>query len=105
MNLQYCGYAYTLFNRILGDNQYAGEDPVPSNRLFNQFHCPQTSAMKKDIMEQLATSKSHVRVVFATAALGMGVDVPCVENIIHLGPPSSLELYMQEVTIFLGSYF
>ena len=35
--------------------------------------------------------------LFATSALGMGVDAPYVTNIIHITPPSSLEAYMQEI--------
>ncbi len=32
-----------------------------------------------------------VRLVFATEALGMGVDIPDVRRIIHIGPPYSVE--------------
>ena len=35
--------------------------------------------------------------LFATSALGMGVDAPYVTNIIYITPPSSLEAYMQEI--------
>ena len=37
---------------------------------------------------------SQVRVLFATSALGMGVDVT---KVIHISPPSNLESYMQEI--------
>ena len=35
--------------------------------------------------------------LFATSALGMGVDAPHVRKIIHITPPSSLEAYMQDI--------
>ena len=35
--------------------------------------------------------------LFATSALGMGVDVPSVEHVIHITPPSKIESYLQEV--------
>jgi len=38
-----------------------------------------------------------VRVLFATSALGIRVDAPYVTNVIHITPPSSLEVYMQEI--------
>ena len=38
-----------------------------------------------------------MRVIFATTALGMGVDAPNIENIIHITPPANLESYVQEI--------
>jgi superfamily II DNA helicase RecQ len=37
-----------------------------------------------------------VRVVFATVAMGMGVDVPSICTVIHVGPPCSVKAYFQE---------
>ena len=34
--------------------------------------------------------------VFATIAMGMGVDIPAIKNIIHIGPPRTVREYMQE---------
>lgn len=97
LKLKYCGYAYGLFERVLKDKQCVGETSEPSARLFAQFHAPQTSRMKKDIISEIKKEQSRVRVLFATSALGMGVDAPYVTNIIHITPPSSLEAYMQEI--------
>ena len=97
LKLKYCGYAYSLFERILKDKQCVGETSEPTARLFAQFHAPQTSRMKKDILSEIKKEQSRVRVLFATSALGMGVDAPYVTNIIHITPPSSLEAYMQEI--------
>ena len=40
--LRLCGFAYKLFEHILGINQYfpPGAASIPSNRLFAQFHAP-----------------------------------------------------------------
>ena len=40
--------------------------------------------------------KSNIRVIFATTALGMGVDTPFVSEVIHITPPGNLESYIQE---------
>ena len=53
--------------------------------------------MKRDIISEIKKEQSRVRVLFATSVLGMGVDAPCVTNIIHITPPCSLEAYMQEI--------
>ena len=97
LKLKYCGYAYGLFERVLKDKQCVGETSEPSARLFAQFHAPQTSRMKKDKISEIKKEQWRVRVLFATSALGMGVDAPYVTNIIHITPPSSLEAYMQEI--------
>lgn len=91
LKLKYCGYAYGLFERVLKDKQYVGETAEPIARLFAQFHGPQTSRMKKDIIYEIKKANSRVRVIFATSALGMGVDAPHVVNIIHITPPSTLD--------------
>lgn len=96
--LRWCGFAYRLFERILGPEQYfpTGADPIPENRLFSQFHSPQTGAMKEQILKELGQPCSRLRVVFATVAMGMGVDIPAIRNIIHIGPPRTVREYMQE---------
>ena len=98
LSLRWCGFAYRLFEKILGMEQYFPPEsqPIPENRLFLQFHAPQTSAMKELIIQQLCSTCPTVRVVFATVALGMGVDIPSIQQIIHIGPPRTVREYMQE---------
>ena len=88
MRLKYCGYASILFEDIIGKS---------TERLFAQYHAPQTARMKNEILCDLLKEKSNIRVIFATSALGMGVNVPNAHYIIHIGPPSSLEAYVQEI--------
>ena len=52
--------------------------------------------MKSLILDQIIRIHPTCRVVFATSALGMGVDAPSIEQIIHVGPPRTLEAYFQE---------
>ncbi|XP_028417517.1 uncharacterized protein LOC114541921 [Dendronephthya gigantea] len=96
--LKICGFAYKLFEHILGPQQYypPGAKPTPSNRLFAQFHAPQTDQMKEEILKQLCSKRSIIRVVFATVAIGMGVDIPNIRQVIHVGPPYSVKAYFQE---------
>jgi superfamily II DNA helicase RecQ len=69
---------------------------IPENRLFAQFHSPQTKEMKIEILKQLCSPQSIVRVVFATVALGMGVDIRDIRKIVHITPPYSIQAYSQE---------
>ena len=97
--LKWCGAAYNLFCEILGNFQYFPEGcaRVPQNRLFAQYHAPQTERMKREILEQLISENSTVRVVFATVALGMGVNIPHIHQVIHLMVPRTMEEYHQEI--------
>ena len=80
LKLKYCGYAYNLFERVVGDRQFVGKTRDPVGRLFPQFHAPQTTRMKKVIILEIRKTDSRIRVLFATSALGMGVDAPSVEH-------------------------
>ena len=71
LKLKYCGLAYSLFERTLKGHQYASDgDEYPANRLFCQYHSPQTDRMKKEIMTEIMKKNSAIRVIFATSALG-----------------------------------
>lgn len=100
MPLKWCGFVYRLFESIMGICQYypANSSPVPKNRLFAQFHAPQTSIMKEEILCQLNSDKSTLRVILATVVLGfgMGVYIHSVRQIIHIGPPRTIREYFQE---------
>jgi superfamily II DNA helicase RecQ len=47
--------------------------------------------MKLQVYNEFKKKDSIIRLVFATEALGMGVDIPDIRRIIHLGPPYSVE--------------
>ena len=42
--------------------------------------------MKEEILHQLTSSNSVIRVVLATVAMGMGVDIPSIRQVIYIGP-------------------
>ena len=52
--------------------------------------------MKDEILQQLCSATSTVRVIFATVAMGMGVDIPSIRTVIHIGPAGSVKAYFQE---------
>ena len=55
--LKWCGVAFKYFEKHLNDKQYfpAAVDQLPENRMFAQFHAPQTKAMKEQILKELAS--------------------------------------------------
>ncbi|CAB4022829.1 ATP-dependent DNA helicase -like, partial [Paramuricea clavata] len=78
---------------------HQSETHDPSKCLFAQFHAAQTDKMKSEILEQLTgeSERHNIRVVFATVAIGLGVNIPNVRQVIHIGPPRTIESYYQEI--------
>ena len=52
--------------------------------------------MKEAILNQICRPGSKCRVVFATMAMGIGVNIQSVREVIHIGPPRSVREYYQE---------
>ena len=52
--------------------------------------------MKDQILKELASPISKVRVIFTIVAMGMGVDIPSIRRIIHVRPPRSIREHFQE---------
>ena len=97
-SLQLCGFGYCVLDRLLGDEQYypPGCAAIPSNRLFAQFHSPQTKKMKQEILKEITQEDPTQWLLLVTLAFGMGIDPPRVTRIIHFGVPRKMEHYQQE---------
>ena len=65
-------------------------------RLVDMFTAYTERDVKKQIINELSTPNSQLRVVVATVAFGMGLDCPNVRKVIHWGPSGDIELYLQE---------
>lgn len=53
-------------------------------------------SVKESIVSSFCNAASPLRVVIATIAFGMGLDSLCIRLVIHWGPSSQLENYVQE---------
>ncbi|XP_051528327.1 recQ-like DNA helicase BLM [Myxocyprinus asiaticus] len=60
-------------------------------RIVDMFHSMTSDSGKKHIIQAL----TDPRVVFATSALGMGVDLKNVQHVVQYGPPKDIQTYMQ----------
>ena len=61
------------------------------------YHSGTSPSIQEHVLQSLRDPIGKVRVTIATNALGMGVDIKGLYNVIHYGPPSDLEFYMQEM--------
>ena len=73
-----------------------GTEQISDNRLFGMYHANTPDHNKKVIHASLQDAHGTVRVVFATVALGMGVNLVGVNTIWHYGAPTCIEDYFQE---------
>jgi ATP-dependent DNA helicase RecQ len=58
------------------------------------YHGQQDALLRRRIQEDF--TQGRIRVVVATTAFGMGVDIPDIRRVIHYHLPGSLEAYYQE---------
>ena len=97
-SLNMCANLYAHFLYHLGDESYdpIGSEKVSDNRLFGMFHSSTPEYNKDVIIRSLASPDGVVRIVFATVALGMGVDLRDVNTVVHYGGMQSIDSYFQE---------
>ena len=88
-NLEALGYCYQYLSKTLKNLQYNGKEEIPENRVFAQFHTDYTSDMKKYIISAVSRKNPTTCLILATVALGMGLNAPSVEKVLHMRPPVS----------------
>lgn len=89
---------YRFFKRSLGQKFTVLSAPdVPCYRLVDMYTKCTEASVKESIVTSFSEVDSNLRVVVATIAFGMGLDCPNVSHIIHWGPSSTIEDYVQEV--------
>lgn len=94
-----CGEVYDMIKGVMGAEMYHTIDEKPNvkHRFFAQFHAKTTKETKAVIIAELTKSQPRMRFVVATVALGMGLDCPSIERIVHIRPPTRLGSYFQEI--------
>ena len=92
-SLDTCSDLFAYFLYVLGTKSYypAGAEELSENRLFGMYHSCTPQHNKDVILQSLRKPDGVVRIVFATVALGMGIDLQDVNTVIHYGAPRSLE--------------
>ena len=98
-SLKECGLLYDAFRTALpGASSYASPElPMTfRHRLYAMYHRSTDCEIKYFVASSLAALDSVCRIVFATVALGMGLDFPDVRYIINYGPPNTIDQYSQQ---------
>lgn len=79
-----------------GFTEPPGYPNLAEYRTIDMFTRVLTTAKKEEVMTLFSKIGGKLRLVIATTAFGMGVDVADIQQIIHWGMPSTLEEYVQE---------
>ena len=84
--------AFLFFSQYLGIEQYfaVGSDPLSKNRLFAQFHAEYPEHEKERILREIVQGVCKAKILFVTVAFSIGVDIPNIRRVIHIGVPSCI---------------
>ena len=81
-----CHSMYGIFEEALGSE----------TGLFAMYHGTTHPDVQQKVVKDFENPEGQIRLLFATIAFGMGVDVKSVHTIIHMGVPSDIDDYLQE---------
>ena len=82
----------------LGGNAWTdSSNRVFSNRIVCQFHRSIDKDLEGAVMETFPKTDSVLRVLVATIAFGIGINIPDIERVIHWGLTDSVCHYWQEI--------
>lgn len=95
---EHCTHIYHFLRSKLGEDMSEPKGYVnhPSLRLVDMFTACTHTDIKNTMLKLLESPNSCLRVIIATIAFGMGLDVPNIRQVIHWGVPSDVEAYIQE---------
>ena len=65
--------------------------------MYVTFPSKTQQGIQNEVLTSLAETDGRIRIVFATSALEMGVNLPNIRRVLHYGIPSDTEEYVQEV--------
>ncbi|XP_060559100.1 uncharacterized protein LOC132719355 [Ruditapes philippinarum] len=87
---------FITVKRLLGDQAYSDGIKCSQNLLVEMYHKCTHETSKNRILTDFSSNLSTIRCLFATVALGMGIDIPDVDIVVHIGCPKSVISYWQE---------
>ena len=91
-----CIYLY-LKSRLKGETREPiGVRDLAMFRLVDMFTVCTRANVKPAIITAFSDQDGTLRIVVAMVAFGMGLDCPNVRRVIHWGPSSDIEQYLQE---------
>lgn len=91
-----CAKLYHACCDYLGRQVHVGDKVMLSTMLIGMFHHSTARRNKAFIQSLFPSTDCTLRVVFATDAFGMGINISDVRFVVHWGFPKSLENFVQQ---------
>lgn len=93
-----CNIMFDELERALGPYiTYPPSYPkIRKYRIIDLYTRGSTNKAKEEILQDFVKSDTHIRLIVATTAFGMGIDCADIKHVIHWGPPHTVEEYVQE---------
>ncbi|KXJ27531.1 ATP-dependent DNA helicase Q-like 1 [Exaiptasia diaphana] len=88
-SLKVCGELYSIFDEHIESDT--------ADQIFEKYHSKTPCEIQEKVLESFTTADGKTRIVFARSALGMGVDIPNIERVIHFGIAKEMGDYVQEI--------
>ncbi len=90
-----CQQIYFWMMSLLDEDGYSGAVEI-ATRIVEMYHANIDEDTRNRIVETFVKVDSHIRVVVATIAFGMGIQIEDVDLVVHWGAPSTVLQYWQE---------
>ena len=93
-----CSDLYTILQGKLGSEftSPSGYPDVAKYRKIEMFTSVHTCEKREQVIYSFIQPSSTLRLIIATSAFGLGIDIPDVRQVIHWGLTSTVEEYVQE---------
>lgn len=88
---------YDFFKNALGPKAYMGGEAISSKRFIAKFHAEVGEITKQLLLTKFRQPNGMVRVMMATSAFGMGVNIQDIHTVVHWGLPRNYVSYWQEI--------
>ena len=62
----------------------------------NMYHSKTTDTVKEAVKDDMSREDGAIRILIATSAAGMGVNLKGVNNVINFGPPKDMDTFVQQ---------
>lgn len=91
-----CAILWRIFNLELADDLYLQKSGLVKDCFVQMFHSGTPKSTKELILDNISRMNGHIRVLICTIAFGMGIHCKGIHRVIHFGPSSNIESYVQE---------
>jgi len=88
---------FSRFRQLLGAHAHINEVKGFRGSRVVMFHRCTAPEIKEYVLEEMRNPLSHLRMVFASSAFGLGIDAKGVTRVVHHSVPKEVNEFVQEI--------